>query len=181
MPFPPHVKALLQVKQIRDDMLPHLHLAWVGGFFGSAEKLWRKFKRSAIPAVSHLTIGFTKLFFRSNTKLCGRAGKLLRWMRWRSQRASRYRWNLRHLTLIEGSHNWPSNPCHISHAGSCPRLSFAEGSETVEVLVENFPMPMGLRTLKLVLVEQLDPVLLNKLSKRCEAHGIDVKVTVQEK
>lgn len=181
-PFPPHVKALLQVKQIRDDMLPHLHLAWVGGF-SPMEAAWSSFKHSAIPAVSRLTIGFTRLFRTCGTKLCFHPSELLYWMRWRSQRASRYLWNLHHLTLIEGSRNWPSNPCQIVDAlqGSySPIPGEEEKPEDAEALAKSFPMIEGLRTLRLHLMERPGPVLLDRLSKKCEAHGIELKVTVQE-
>lgn len=79
-PFPPHVRALLQVKQIRDDMLPHLHLAWVVGLGPKMGPRWKSFKHSAIPAVSHLTIGVTRLYNKHSTMLKWRAHELLRWM-----------------------------------------------------------------------------------------------------
>lgn len=182
VPFPPHVKALLQVKQIRDDMLPHLHLAWVGGFSEPFTPCWHSFKRSAIPVVTHLTIGVKRLFCSQHTILCGCPGELLHWMRWRSQRASRYRWNMSHLTLIEGSRKWPSNPCGIGDFWPLnPPPESKDTPEHAEALAEEFPMIKGLRRLKLVLSERRGPVFLERLSKRFEAHGIDVKVTVQYK
>lgn len=184
IPFPPHIKALLQIKQIRDDMLPHLHLAWVGGITPPMVRSWRSFKQSAIPAVSNLTIGIRRLFRRS--KLCLDPGELLRWMQWRSQQTSRYQWNLRHLTLLEGSRHWPANPASpvgimdISYERGYPNAKKEESPETAEAMAKGFPMIKGLRTLRLRLMAQPCPVFLDRLSKRCEAHGIDLTVTVQE-
>lgn len=183
VPFPPQLKALLYVKQIRDDMLPHLHLAWVGGLSERTRPpCWDSFKRSAIPAVLHLTIGLERLFRRYNKKLCQPPYDLLSWMRWRSQRASRYRWNLTHLTLIEGSRNWPSDPLRIidfSHSNVYRFTTPANGEvpQDAEALAKDFPMIKGLTSLTLVLMEQPGPVLLDRLTKRCEAHGIEVKIT----
>lgn len=182
VPFPPQLKALLYVKQIRDDMLPHLHLAWVGGLSRRRVPCWDSFKRSAIPAVLHLTICVERLFCRYSTKLSMPSHELLRWMRWRSQRASRYRWNLTHLTLIEGSRNWPSDPLCIVDASHVRmfRLNTPASEEVpqdAEALAKDFPMIKGLTSLTLVLLQQPGPVLLDRLSKRCKAHGIEVKVT----
>lgn len=184
--FPPHVKALLSVKQIRDDMLPHLHLAWVGGFRGPMTPCWDSFKRSAIPAVEHLTICVEVLFFRHSAKLHRHSRELLSWMRWRSQRASRYGWNLTHLTLIEGSRYWPSNPLRVMDGShfAFHRATIAASEEVpkdTKALAKDFPMIKGLKSLTLILLGQPGPVLLDGLSKKCEAHGIErFTVTVSE-
>ncbi|KAI7773099.1 hypothetical protein LA080_011882 [Diaporthe eres] len=132
---------------------------------------------NSISVVTHLTIGVKRLFCSQHTILCGYPGELLRWMRWRSQRASRYRWNMSHLTMIEGSRKWPSNPCGIDFWPLNPPPESKDTAEHAEALAEEFPMIKGLRRLKLVISERRGPVFLERLSKRFEAHGIDVEVT----
>lgn len=179
-PIPPHVKVLLQVKQIREDMLPHLHLAWVGG---CSPQGWDSFKHSVIPSVSRLTIGVIKLFDYYGSSHPRHRYTLLSWMKEQSQQTSQRPWNLRHLTLIEDSRNWPGNPLSIgsdSYHGYYPLSSMKETSQAARAMAERFPMIQGLQSLNLVLVQQMHPVLLDILSKRCEARGIDLKVTVQE-
>lgn len=182
VPFPPHVRALLQVEEIREDMLPHLHLAWVVDLGPRMGPRWKSFKHYAIPAVSHLTIGVTRLFNRHSNLLKWRARELLRWMRWQSHHTSEYGWNLRHLTLIEGSDNWTSNPNSI--------MDKFEDNMSLEIpvaeqipgdagsLAIDFPMIKGLSNLNLALIRQPGPVWLDTLSRRCKAHGVDLKITV---
>lgn len=181
-PFPPHVRALLQVKEIRNDMLPHLRLAWVVGLGSNMGPRWKSFKHSAIPAVSHLTIGVTRLYNKNSTMLKWRARELLHWMRWQSQHASEYGWNLRHLTLIEGSYSWLSNPNRILDKFEDMSFEIPVAKQTpgdAESLAIDFPMIKGLSSLNLVLIRQPGPVWLDKLSRRCTAHGIDLKITVR--
>lgn len=181
VPFPPHVRALLQVEEIRNDMLPHLHLAWTVDLGPKMGPRWKSFKHSAIPAVSHLTIGVTRLFNQHSFLLKWRARELLRWMRWQSQHASEYGWNLRHLTLIEGSYNWQSNPNSIMDRFEDMSLEMPVAKRTpgvAESLAMDFPMIKGLSSLNLALIRQPGAIWLDTLSRRCTAHGIDLKITV---
>lgn len=180
--FPLQIRTLLQIKQIRDDMLPHLHLSWVGGLEDRMDPSWDTFKQFAIPAVSHLTIGIDTLFNtrERSTRVCRRPRRLLRWMQRRSQETSGRGWNLTHLTLIEGSNNWPDNPHHIDHRVLIKIAGAEEIPGRSEAMARHFPMIKGLRSLKLVFTEDPDPALLDGLSKKCEAHGVDVEFVVPE-
>lgn len=182
-PFPPQVKALLQVKQIREDMLPHLHLAWVGSLRPGIDPYWGTFQDSIIPAVSHLTIGVEHLFDSKSGRVCKHPARLLRWMRYRSQYAPVSGRNLTHLTLIDGCYNWPKNPFRIHDlSNDFERQSLKEVLEDTvkaEESVKSFPMINGLRELKLVLMEHPGQVFLDRLSQKCETHAIDLQYIVE--
>lgn len=68
----------------------------------------------------------------------------------------------------------------ISYERGYPNAKKEESPETAEAMAKGFPMIKGLRTLRLHLMAQPCPVYLDRLSKRCEAHGIDLTVTAQE-
>lgn len=190
----PGVKALLQSKQIRKEILPHLHLAWVGGLEPPMVSCWESFKHTAIPSVSNLTIGVERLFYRRRTKIEKDPLELLRWMCRRSQLAPGRHWNLAHLTLIEGVYNWPSNPLHLLDARGYsvpPLLLEAMGypmdhlrpradPKGTRALVRGFPMISGLRSLRLVLAANPGADLLKRLSEKCSAHGINFEFVVRE-
>lgn len=188
IPFPPHIKALLRVKKIRDDMLPHLHLAWVGDLalpmpsYWNNFTCWDRFRRSAIPAITHLTVGINRLYwnYSSGTQYRQQLMRLMRWMRWRSQQTSRFRWNLTHLTLIEEPGYWTSLSHLVPNAARRRQLVWLPGPAEIpkksEAVVREFPMIKGLRELKLVLLEQPGPVFLDRLSKKCEAHGTSLTI-----
>lgn len=178
-PFPPQVKALLQVEQIREDMLPHLHVVWVGSLRPGIDPYWPTFKDSIIPAVSHLTIGVEDLFDSNSGRVCRDPDQLLCWMQHLPRR------NLTHLTLIDGSSNWPRNPLHIP-------ISFGEPERppSTDLLrdppamkaytaVRSFPMIQGLTKLKLVLNQQPSKDFLDRLSQKCASYEIDLQYTVQ--
>lgn len=56
-----------------------------------------------------------------------------------------------------------------------------EVPKDAKALAKDFPMIKGLKSLTLILLGQPGPVLLDGLSKKCEAHGIErFKVTVSE-
>lgn len=190
----PGVKALLQSKQIRHEILPYLHLAWVGGLEPPMVSCWESFKHTAIPSVSNLTIGVERLFCRRRIQIEKDPLELLRWMCRRSQPAPGRDWNLTHLTLIEGVYNWPSNPLHLLDVrgySNPPRLLEAMGiladhlrpredPKGARALVRGFPMISGLRSLRLVLAADPGQGLLKRLSEKCSAHGINFEFVVRE-
>lgn len=178
-PFPPQVKALLQVRQIREDMLPHLHLVWVGSLRPDIDPYWSTFKDSIIPAVSHLTIGVERLFDSKSGRVSRDPDQLLCWMQHLAPR------NLTHLTLIDGSRNWPENPLHIPESwGKLERPSSEELLKISPAMkaytaVRSFPMIQGLTKLKLVLEEHPTQDFLNRLSQKCESYEIDLQYIVR--
>ncbi|KAK2611689.1 hypothetical protein N8I77_005017 [Diaporthe amygdali] len=105
--LPPSIRTLMNIKIIRNDMLPHLfsryHFQWTEKYHSASSDLpyqWDCFKRQAIPFITSLSILIDDPFSRPSRDFSPKPlDALLKWMRWRSLRSHLFPWHLRNLKL----------------------------------------------------------------------------------
>ncbi|KAI3391077.1 hypothetical protein diail_8063 [Diaporthe ilicicola] len=178
--LPPHIKALMNVKIIREELLSHLFSRYP--FVWTNARAWSEFKpegvcfkRLVIPFITTLTIHLDRSFSLTPRQPSPRyLGNLLNWMRWRSLRSHLYPWHLKRLTVVEprcarsqiqpGSWNW--NPRWSSYAPISPFLD-------IEMFLMNIPVVAGLDSLKIALSTHPGDKAIKAFLERCAGGGIE--------
>lgn len=105
--LPPTIRALMRIKVIRDELIPHLfgryHFEWtdVHRPLVRRDHEWGCFKRQVVPYINSFSYRFTRPVSLPRTESSYKPlDRLLRWARWRSLRPHLHPWNLKKLTLV---------------------------------------------------------------------------------
>lgn len=187
--LPSTIRALIKVKGIREELIPHLfgryHFAWIrastpprprGPFrlHIRCEYEPDRFKPLAIAHISSLSIRFTgPVALNSHRLSLDDLDLFLRWARWRSLRSHLYTWSLEKLTLVEAFEP-PGMPfCQFRRF---PNRWKAEFSRDASRFLTNIPVVPGLQSLKIVLNNPATKEAMKAFLERCAGCEIDGRV-----
>lgn len=174
--LPPTIRALMRVKVIRDELIPHLfgryHFEWTDDhplpqFLRDYE--WGCFKRQVIPYINSLSFRFTRpvLLPRIESSY-DPMDRFLRWTRWRSLRPHLYPWNLKTLTLVEAYERFSNRQ---------PRYQTAfDGSHGPDRFLKNVSVVPGLDSLRIVLRDLAGGEAVKAFLDRCAICEIDGRI-----
>lgn len=173
--LPPTVRALMKVKSIREELIPHLfgryHFQWTDIWSRNFiyKYSWDCFKRQALPFINSLSFRYTGLVSRPREDSSfERLDSVLRWARWRSLRPHLYPWHLKRLALVEAYDPFASrNNLHLAGDG------WEHGGD--RFLIEA-PVVPGLDSLKIVLNSLPGEEAVRAFLERCASCEIDGRI-----
>ncbi|KAL1849670.1 hypothetical protein Daus18300_013171 [Diaporthe australafricana] len=191
--IPPHIRALMRVKLIRKEMLPHFfsryHFRWMEARAWSGIQPQRDlFKRYVIPFITSLSIHLERPLSANTTHQSSpkHLGDLIKWMRWRSQRSHLYPWHLKRLTLVEAHYVHTRHQFHLLQPPSYhPRLSVSHFSRlpvplaggnmhpALETFLTMIPVVPGLESLKIALNYDPGNKVVKAFLERCAGGGAE--------
>lgn len=182
--LPSTIRALMGVKGIREELIPHLfgryHFAWI-----RASPLPRPrirngcydrdcFNPLAVAHISSLSIRFTgPVELNSHRLSYDELDRFLRWARWRSLRSHLHTWSLEKLTLVEAFE--PPGP-PFSQSRRFPNHWTAEFSRDASRFLTNIPVVPGLQSLEIVLNNPATKEAMKAFLDRCASCEIDGRV-----
>lgn len=174
--LPPTIRALMRVKVIRDELVPHLfgryHFEWTYArpwlnYWPHNE--WDCFKRQVVPYINNLTYRFTRPVSLPRTEDSYEPlDRFLRWTRWRSLRPHLHPWNLKKLTLVEAYEPFSDRRPPYQTA-----TDFFHGTDC---FLMNLSVVPGLDSLRIVLRERAGEEAVKAFLERCESCEIDGRI-----
>lgn len=177
--LPPTIRALMRVKDIQDELIPHLfrryHFHWTdtGRQVFPPNHAWDRFKRYAVPYINTLSIRFKGRVMTPRLKdSYAPLEHLLTWARWRGLRPHLHPWNLKNLTLVE-SYDFSRRPRRV-------RLPYSPHTEppydAVDRFLTNVCVVPGLDSLRIVLNSRAGEEAVREFLERCASCEIDGRV-----
>lgn len=166
----PAIRALMRVKAIRAELLPHIftryHYNWIYSFKRPhVHSGWYRFKRRAIPFLKRFTFEISRSYKRPHapTELFY---TLLNWMRWRSLRSHLHPWHLKKLTLSVFPYRFDkyANPQDLP------------STESNDEFLEDAPVVPGLESLTIVLNGRVGEEAAKEFLERCASCGVQGKI-----
>lgn len=189
--IPLHVRALMNIKLIRKEMLPHFfsryNFRWLDARAWSGFKPQGDlFKRYVIPFLTSLSIHLERplsanSFHQSSSK---QLGDLIKWMRWRGQRSHLYPWHLKRLTLVEAHYRYvppflrrrlpavmsASHPLRVNR--DVP-LDGGNMHPALEKFLTMIPLVPGLKSLRIALNYDPGEKVVKAFLERCAGGGAE--------
>lgn len=177
--LPPTIRALMMVKVIRDELIPHLfgryHFEWTDAHLRAQfwhHYAWDCFKRHVIPYINSLNFRFTLPFWLPSTESSYEPlERFLRWTRWRSLRPHLYPWNLKKLTLVEAYE--PYVPLSGPHL---PYRRATNVSHSPDRFLMKVSVVPGLDSLRIVLKNRAGDEAVKSFLERCASCEIDGRI-----
>lgn len=176
--LPPTIRALMRVKPIRDELIPHMfrrcHFHWTdsGRRVFPPDHAWNRFKRHAVPYINSLTVRFEGLVAspRRRTSYVP-LERLLTWARWRSLRPHLHPWNLKNLTLVE-AYDLSSFRFRLPGAPT----GYEPSDNAADRFLTDVCVVPGLQSLRVVLNDRAGEEAVREFLERCASCEIDGKV-----
>ncbi|KAK7713918.1 hypothetical protein SLS63_011870 [Diaporthe eres] len=171
--LPPTIRALMRVKIIRDELIPHLfgryHFEWTNVQW---DYEWDCFKRQVVPYINSLSYRFTQSVSVPRIESSYKPLEcFLRWARWRSLRAHLHPWNLKHLTLVEAGER-----CVFILGRQPPYRAAADVSHGPDRFLTNARVVPGLDSLRIVLKDHASEEAVKAFLERCASCEIDGRI-----
>ncbi|KAG6362535.1 hypothetical protein INS49_007627 [Diaporthe citri] len=174
--LPPTIRALMRVKVIRDELIPHLfgryHFEWTDAhprqqFQRDLE--WECFKRQVVPYINSLSFRFTRPVSRPRKQSSYEPlDRLLRWTRWRSLRPHLHPWSLKKLTLVEANEPFSNR--------QPPYRTPVDVSYGPDRFLTDVSVVPGLDSLRIVLKDHAGEEAVKAFLERCESCEIDGRI-----
>ncbi|KAJ0120668.1 hypothetical protein J7T55_015399 [Diaporthe amygdali] len=199
--LPPLIRTLMNIKIIRDDMLPHLfsryHFEWVEDDQWACPRLtyaWNRFKRQAIPFITSLSILIDDPFSQPSRNFSPKPlDALLKWMRWRSLRSHLFPWHLRHLKLAAACivRPFPEDFCVLRDIDSLDDIMNDLGAAPLahplpppaprldpgtKNFLLKFSVIPSLNSLTIILNDRPEDEVVSAFLQRCAGNGIEGKI-----